>query len=94
MAEREIRREAERYLGMSIDNSEWDRAKKQAEKKLCRIIDREGDAGGERRQPGYLAQLIAEAVRTARLCTYTTQLSGLMNYLEEQSEIKRGQPVS
>lgn len=31
-----------------------------AQKKLERIIEREGDAGGLRRTPAYLAQLITE----------------------------------
>ena len=40
--------------------------------KLAYIIDREGDANGARRQPDYLAQLIAETVRGNRLsrCLY------------------------
>lgn len=35
-------------------------ARKAAERKLQRIIDREGDAGGERRKPYYLEKLIDE----------------------------------
>lgn len=61
--ESELRREAEKYLGFAICPQEWDEAKRYAEHKLARIIQREGDAGGERRKPYYLAQLIAETVR-------------------------------
>lgn len=35
-------------------------AREAAERKLQRIIDREGDAGGERRKPYYLEKLIDE----------------------------------
>lgn len=33
-----------------------------AQVKLARIIEREGDLGGERRKPEYFAQLVAEEV--------------------------------
>lgn len=38
--------------------------------KLQHIIDREGDAGGERRQDYYLVQLIAEAIRSRLMSAY------------------------
>ena len=59
----EIRSLAEEYLGTVIPELIWDDVKEQATRKLERIIEREGDAGGERKKPYYLAQLIAEAVR-------------------------------
>ena len=67
-----LRRRAESYLGSSIAPSELEEAKAYAERKLAYIIDREGDANGARRQPDYLAQLIAETVRGNRLsrCLY------------------------
>ena len=60
---RRLQQQAEQYLGTAIDPLEWDGAKAYAERKLKRIIDREGDADGARREPWYLAQLIAETVR-------------------------------
>ena len=66
----ELRAEAERYLGAAIMQEEFEKAKEDAERKLRWIISREGDAGGARKEPWYLAQLIAEAVRASRLTTY------------------------
>ena len=60
----ELRQQAEHYLGTEIEPSEWDKAKAYAERKLKGIIEREGDGDGERRKPYYLAQLIAETVRS------------------------------
>ncbi len=70
--ETNLRRQVESYLGSSIAPSELEEAKAYAERKLASIIDREGDADGARRQPDYLAQLIAETVRSNRLsrCLY------------------------
>lgn len=39
----------------------------EAERKLNRIISREGDSNGERLHPSYLAQLVAETIRSAAL---------------------------
>ncbi len=38
-----------------------------AKEKLKRIIEREGDADGARLEPSYLAQLIAENIRSSRM---------------------------
>jgi len=65
---------SERLLGTSIPPREWDEAKTRAERKLQRIISREGDANGCRREPGYLAQLIAEAIRERRFSRFTYEL--------------------
>ena len=70
-----MQQQAERYLGTAIEPQEWRRACESAERKLQYIIDREGDANGERRKPYYLAQLIAEAVRSDRLQQLTEQLA-------------------
>ncbi|MCD8358421.1 MAG: hypothetical protein LUC06_04395 [Oscillospiraceae bacterium] len=43
----ELRQQAEQYLGTQIEPSEWDKAKESAERKLGRIISREGDAGAQ-----------------------------------------------
>ena len=70
-----MQQQAERYLGAAIEPQEWRRACESAERKLQYIIDREGDANGERRKPYYLAQLIAEAVRSDRLRRLTAELA-------------------
>ena len=61
-----MQQQAEQYLGTAIDPLEWDDARAYAEHKLKKIIEREGDADGARREPWYLAQLIAETVRSNR----------------------------
>lgn len=66
-----LRAMAEQHAGSCISDNEWQTAKPLAEQKLEWIIHREGDAGGERRKPYYIAQLIAEAVQAARLILYT-----------------------
>lgn len=70
-----MQRQAERYLGAAIEPQEWHRACKSAEQKLRHIIKHYGDSGGQRREPRYMAQLIAEAVRSDRLRRLTAQLA-------------------
>lgn len=89
-----MRQQAEQYLGTQIEPSEWDKAKESAERKLGRIISREGDAGGARREPWYLAQLIAESVRSSRMTSFTFSLMELDRFAREQMGIKKEQPVS
>ena len=72
-----IQQQAERYLGAAIEPQEWRRACESAERKLQYIIDREGDANGARREPYYLAQLIAETVRCHRLSQYLNEINEL-----------------
>lgn len=88
-----LQQQAEEYLGTSIEPSEWDEAKAYAERKLQNIISRFGDEAGARREPWYLAQLIAESVRSSRLMKFTI---GLMEPEEHDNEmgIKKEQPVS
>lgn len=89
-----LQQQAESYLGMTIEPSEWDKAKSSAERKLEWIINREGDGDGARREPWYLAQLIAEAVRGSRFTQLTLSIMELDKYADEQMGIKYGQPVS
>lgn len=94
VSESDLKRTAEHYLGTDIENSEWGEAKQQAERKLKGIIERFGDGDGARRQPYYLAQLIAEAVKSSRFSQFTLQLMELAKFADEQLGIKKGQPVS
>lgn len=83
--------QAEQYLGTAIEPQEWDSAKRQAERKLERTIEREGDLDGARREPWYLAQLIAEVVRAGRFSRFAIALISLDQYAEKQ--IKRQKPA-
>lgn len=47
-------------MNMTIESIERE-AQEAADRKLCDILDRYGDAGGERRKPYYREQLIREA---------------------------------
>lgn len=89
-----LRQQAERYLCTEIEPSEWDKAKAYAEQKLKGIIKRESDGDGARRQPWYLAQLIAETVQGNRFSQFTLDLMELNRYASEQMGVKKGQPVS
>lgn len=80
-----LQQQAEQYLGSQITPSEWDGARAYAEHKLERIIEREGDADGARREPWYLAQLIAETVRGNRF----SRLTKLVYELTEQFGVKK-----
>lgn len=57
----------EEYYGDEIADDEWRQAKADSEVKLQRIIERQGDADGERTEPWYLAMLIAEEIRATRI---------------------------
>ena len=92
MSEADLKQEAEQRLGTEIESSEWDKAKNYAERKLKGIIERFGDEGGIRREPWYLAQLIAETVQQNRFSRFTIELMELNRYAD--MEIKKGQPVS
>ena len=63
--------ELDRLNAAPITGDEYIRAAARAREKLERIIAREGDAGGARRQPQYLNALIAEAIRQERYEKYT-----------------------
>lgn len=71
---------------------EQDGARAYAEHKLERIIEREGDADGARREPWYLAQLIAETIKGNRFSKFTQDLWETYRYIEQMG-IKKGQPT-
>lgn len=63
--------EVEKQLGRPITRQQFLQAYKSAKRKLARIIEREGDLGGERLKPYYITQLIAEAVFESSFSEYT-----------------------
>lgn len=90
-----LRQQAEQYLGTAIEPSEWDSARASAEQKLARIIERYGDDGGARREPWYLAQLIAEAVNGSRFSQLTLDLTEISLLMEqEEAGVKKVRPTS
>lgn len=60
----EIKRLAEKYLGAAITEDVFTMEMETALRKLEWIISRESDADGERTKPYYIAQLVAEAIRS------------------------------
>lgn len=74
---------AEEYLRCPITDDDMAEAQVHAERKLDWIISREGDAGGERLEPYYLAQLIAEYLRGKALTHYCNLMNGLNSVAQE-----------
>ena len=65
----------EEVIGQEISQDLYDRSVKMANKKLQSIIQRFGDNDGVRRTPGYLAELVIEAVKSELLTKYTLALA-------------------
>ena len=91
-----MRQQAERYLGTAIEPQEWLRAENSAWQKRQYIIGRYGDSGGQRREPWYMAQLIAEAVRSDRLRRLTAQLTDCYMGTKKDSPCPKtqGRPIN
>lgn len=81
-----LQQQAESFLGADILPSEWDEARVKAQQKLDRIVSQEGDGNGARREPEYLAQLIAEAVRNLRMADFSLQLIALDTYIKNRGK--------
>lgn len=64
----------EKYLGCSVRDDEFVFAARYAKRKLELAIEREGDAGGMRREPWYLAQLTAETIQAERFSAYCYEM--------------------
>lgn len=65
----------EEVIGQEISQDLYDRSVKMVNKKLQSIIQRFGDNDGVRRTPGYLAELVIEAVKSELLTEYTLALA-------------------
>lgn len=89
MKGQELLEMAESYLGSVIFPTEYKEAEQYAQRKLDRIISREGDGNGERRKPYYIAQLIAETVRSNRFSDFTHTLCNLTREADEYRDKKR-----
>lgn len=65
----------EEVIGQEISQDLYDKSVKMANKKLQSIIQRFGDCDGVRRTPGYLTELVIEAVKSELLTEYTLTLA-------------------
>ena len=65
----------EEAIGQEIPEELYEHAVTEARKKLQSIIQRFGDCDGVRRTPGYLANLVIEAVKSELLTEYTLTLA-------------------
>jgi hypothetical protein len=69
-----------------ITEKELPRAAERAAEKLKRIIMQEGDCNGERLQPWYLEQLIAEECRSAAAAEITRATAQLIMELKKYGD--------
>lgn len=76
--EDEVRDEACGFCGREITDAEWDEALPEAQRKLKWIINREGDADGERLKPYYLGKLIEEYLTQKALSQYCENMSRMI----------------
>lgn len=65
----------EEAIWQEIPEELYEHAVTEARKKLQSIIQRFGDNNGVRRTPGYLAELVIEAVKSELLTEYTLALA-------------------
>ncbi len=70
MSEDEIRDRASGFMGREITDEEWSEAYPEARRKLECIIEREGDAGGKRREAAYIGLLVQEIIVQNAFCRY------------------------
>ena len=64
----------EEVIGLEIPLEIYEKSVEAANRKLQSIIQRFGDCNGVRRTPGYLAELVIEAVKSELLTEYTLTL--------------------
>lgn len=62
-------------IGFEIPEELYENAVISARKKLQSLIQRFGDCNGVRRTPGYLAELVIEAIKSELLTKYTLTLA-------------------
>lgn len=61
----------EKLAGFEIPDPLYEKSVTAAKRKLQFIIQQHGDADGVRRTPGYLAELVIEALKSELLTEYT-----------------------
>lgn len=65
----------EEVMKLEIPTELYEKALDVANRKLQSIIQRFGDCDGVRRTPGYLAELVIEAIKSELLTEYTLMLA-------------------
>jgi hypothetical protein len=85
-----LRKTVEERLG-SVNDFEWDKAKAYAERKLELSIKREGNEGGYKTEPWYLAELIYETITQNRFSELTFQITRALKD-DEENAIKKASP--
>lgn len=65
----------EDVIGFEIPEELYESAVISARKKLQSLIQRFGDCNGVRRTPGYLAELVIEAIKSELLTKYTLTMA-------------------
>lgn len=65
----------EEVIGLEIPLEIYEKSVEAANRKLQSIIQRFGDCDGVRRTPGYLTELVIEAVKSELLTEYTLTLA-------------------
>lgn len=76
--------QVERELGCEVETEQFKKALTRAERKLKRIICREGDSHGERRKPYYLIQLTVEQLKVMELENFSINLIRAVNDMEKE----------
>ncbi len=80
----DARDEASGYLGRELTDAEWAETYPAAVQKLSGIIQRHGDAGGDRRQPWYLGKLVQEHITFGILATYCAAMNAQKKTASEE----------
>lgn len=84
----EIKMLAEKYLGAKVSQELFETKIPIAQRKLEWVIKREGDAAGERKKPYYLAQLVAEIIRSDVMT-----MCCMLNYEDKKRAAQNGQAL-
>ena len=69
------KKKIEEVIGQEVPLEIYEKSVEAANRKLQSIIQRFGDCNGVRRTPGYLAELVIEAIKSELLTEYTLSLA-------------------
>lgn len=83
-----LKRDIENQLGFEVGERQFQKSLHNARKKLFSIISRYGDAGGRRREPEYLQELICEDIKACVLAEATMLMAVNMRNMEKERSAK------
>lgn len=69
------KKKIEEVIGQEVPLEIYEKSVEAANRKLQSIIQRFGDCNGVRQTPGYLAELVIEAIKSELLTEYTLSLA-------------------